>query len=244
MTKWIAQLFFAVLPWTVLAGSNFDEGIKAFKDKDYDTAIDKFQASLVQSPDDIASYYNLGLAFHENKFYGKAIWSFEKVLKISPSDGDAKERIERSYTSLDPSLKWEARLNRLESALYGFSGSTWSFIAIAFSFILSISIILFIRSKNSSTRRLYFIFGGMSLTVLIFSIVIASGSSSYTSENSFAIITKESIPTYTAPNNPASTKLSEGARVQILDKKKSKFITISSSSGDTYLVKRSDIAFI
>ena len=244
MTKWIAQLFFAVLPWTVLAGSNFDEGIKAFKDKDYDTAIDKFQASLVQSQDDIASYYNLGLAFHENKFYGKAIWSFEKVLKISPSDGEAKERIERSYAALDPSLQWEARLNRLESALYGFSGSTWSFIAIAFSFILSISIILFIRSKNSSTRRLYFIFGGMSLTVLIFSIVIASGSSSYSAESNFAIITKESIPTYKDSTKTTTIKLSEGDRLQLLGKTTSNFITVSSASGDTYLVKRSDLDLI
>ncbi|MFT5858699.1 MAG: tetratricopeptide (TPR) repeat protein [Flavobacteriaceae bacterium] len=244
MTKWIAQLFFAVLPWTVLASSNFDEGIKAFKDKDYATAIEKFQASLIQSPDDVASFYNLGLAYHENKSYGKAIWSFEKVLKLSPSDGDAKKRIEQSYTALDPSIKWKPRLNRLESALYGFSGSTWSFIAIAFSILLSISIIAFIRSKNSSTRRLYFIFGGISLTVLIFSIVIAAGSSSYSTESNFAIITKESIPTYKDSIKTTTIKLSEGDRLQLLDDTTSDFITVSSVSGDTYLVKYSDVDLI
>jgi len=244
MSKWLAQLFFAVLPWTVLAGSNFDQGIKAFQDTDYETAIDKFQASLVESPEDVASYYNLGLAYHENKAYGKAIWSFEKVLKLSPSDSDAKGGIERSYSALDPSLKWEPRLNRLESALYGFSGSTWSYIAIAFSIILSISVISFIRSNSSSTRRLYFIFGVMSLTVLIFSIIIASGSSSYSGETNFAIITKESIPTYKDSSKKTSIKLSEGDRVNVLSETKTNFINVSSASGDTYLVKRSDVDFI
>ncbi|MDG1658211.1 MAG: tetratricopeptide repeat protein [Crocinitomicaceae bacterium] len=82
MRKWIVNIFMAVLPWTVIAGSNFDEGIKAFEKKEYNTAIEKFKASLEVTPNDVASYYNLGLAHHESKSYGDAIWSFEKALKL------------------------------------------------------------------------------------------------------------------------------------------------------------------
>jgi len=244
MRKWIVNLFMAVLPWTVIAGSNFDEGIKAFEKKEYNTAIEKFKESLEVTPNDVASYYNLGLAHHESKSYGDAIWSFEKVLKLSPSDAAAKQAIERSYAALDPKKTWEPQLNRLQSALYGFSGSTWSIIAIAFSVLLSVCLILFARSKNLSSKRLYVALSAFCLVSLVCSAIIANGSAGHASATNYAIVTQKSINTFKSDKKVSSAELHEGERLLLLEQKKTGLINVSSSSGDTYYIEVKDVAFI
>jgi tetratricopeptide (TPR) repeat protein len=240
-------VFIALLfPLLGFAGSNFDEGIKAFQDSNYVLAIEKFQASLAETPNDAASYYNLGLAHTEAKQYGKAIWSFEKVLKLTPSDADAKERIQSAYAQLNPGMVWEPRLNRFESILYGFSGMTWSILAIIFSFALAICTILFLRMKDLSYKRLFVALGFVSFCCMIGSIVIAYGASNYSEQTRFAVVTKESIPTYKDSSKISKATLKEGDQVEILEAEISDkdFIEVSSRSGDTYLVKTTDVDFI
>lgn len=240
-------LFIALLfPIVSFAGSNFDEGIKAFQDSNYVLAIEKFQASLAETPNDVASYYNLGLANSEAEQYGKAIWSFEKVLKLSPADADAKDRIQTCYTKLNPGKLWEPRLNRFESILYGFSGMTWSVLAIVFSFVLAICTILFLRLKDLSYKRLFIALGFLSLCCMISALVIAYGASNYSEQTRFAVVTKESIPTYKESNKITSATLKEGDQVEVLESEINgkNFIQVSSQSGDTYMVKSTDVDFI
>ncbi|NVK63142.1 MAG: tetratricopeptide repeat protein [Flavobacteriales bacterium] len=228
------------------AGSNFDEGIDAFQDSNYVLAIEKFQASLAETPNDVASYYNLGLAHQESKQLGKAIWAFEKVLKLSPSDTDAKEHIEMCYIKLNENTVWEPRLNRFKSILYGYSGMTWSVLAIIFSFALAISIILFVRARDLSYKRLFMAITFVFICSLISSIMIAYGASSYAEQTRFAVVTQDSIPTYKDESKISEVTLKEGDQVEILnlDKNENDFIEVSSQSGDTYLVKRTDVDFI
>ncbi len=228
------------------AGSNFDEGIKAYQDSNYVQAIEKFQASLAETPNDVASYYNLGLAYAESKQLGKAIWSFEKVLKLSPADVDAKDRIETCYATLNPSIAWEPRLNRFTSLLYGYSGTTWSVFAIVLSVLLSLCVIFFLRTREISTKRLFLALGFLSLVTLIASVFIAAGASKHAEETRFAVVTKAKIPTYDSPKKQSSVQLKEGDQLELLEDEliSSEFIKVSSHSGDTYLVKSTDVDFI
>jgi tetratricopeptide (TPR) repeat protein len=240
-------IFIALLfPLLGFAGSNFDEGIEAFQDSNYVLAIEKFQASLAETPNDAACYYNLGLAHTEAKQYGKAIWSFEKVLKLTPSDADAKERIQSVYGKLNPGTPWEPRLNRFQSILYGFSGMTWSILAIVFSFALALCTILFIRVKDVSYKRLFIALGFVTFCCMVGSVIIAHGASNYAEQTRFAVVTKESIPTYKDSNKISDATLKEGDQVEILETEVSDkdFIEVSSRSGDTYLVKTTDVDFI
>jgi tetratricopeptide (TPR) repeat protein len=244
MSKWVIHIIFGVLPLVALAGSNFDQGIKAFQDKKYDLAIEKFQASLDETPNDAACYYNLGLAYRESEAHGKAIWAFEKVLQLSPSDNDARDRIRQSYLSLDPDSNWQPRLNRLEAALYGYTASTWSIIAIAFSLLLSVCAILFLRTKQVSTKRLCLALGFVSCCMLVVSIILAAGVSNFSDQSKFALVTKKEISTYTDVEKASTVKLKEGDRLEIMDNKYTDLVSVSSKSGDTYLVKVQDIDFI
>lgn len=244
--KYFAIFIVLLFPFLSFAGSNFDEGLKAFQDSNYVLAIEKFQASLAETPNDAACYYNLGLAHTEAKQYGKAIWSFEKVLKLTPSDADAKERIQSVYGKLNPGKTWEPRLNRFESILYGLSGMTWSILAIVFSFVLALCTILFLRVKDLSYKRLFVALGFLTFCCMVGSVIIAYGASNYAEQTRYAIVTKESIPTYKDSNKLSEATLKEGDQVEILEAEVSEkdFIEVSSSSGDTYLVKTTDVDFI
>lgn len=239
----IIALFISIFSF---AGSNFDEGIDAFQDSNYVLAIEKFQASLAETPNDVASYYNLGLAHQESKQFGKAIWAFEKVLKLSPADADAKEHIELCYAKLNENMTWEPRLNRFKSILYGYSGMTWSILAIIFSFALAISLILFVRARDLSYKRLFIALTFVFVCSLISSILIAYGASNYAEQTRFAVVTQESIPTYKDESKISEVTLKEGDQVEILnpETEEKDFIEVSSQSGDTYLVKRTDVDFI
>lgn len=241
----LITLFLSAAPFLSFAGSNFDEGIKAFQDSNYVLAIEKFQASLAETPNDVASYYNLGLAHMDSKHYGKAIWSFEKVLKLAPSDSDAKEKIQATYALLNPTIAWEPRLNRFESALYGFSGMTWSILAIVFSCLLALSAIFFLRIKDLSYKRLFVAFGFLSLCCLIASLFIAYGASNYSAQT-IVVVTKATIPTYKSSTKMGTALLKEGDQLEIVDTNKTglSYITVKSKSGDTYLVKATDVDFI
>lgn len=228
------------------AGSNFDEGVDAFQDSNYVLAIEKFQASLAETPNDVASYYNLGLAHQESKQFGKAIWAFEKVLKLAPADADAKGHIEICYAQLNENMVWEPRLNRFQSILYGYSGMTWSILSIIFSVALALSIVFFVRARDLSYKRLFIVLTFVFICSLISSIMIAYGATTYAEQTRFAVVTKESIPTYKDKNKLSKATLKEGDQVEIVEPASivKDFITVSSQSGDTYLVKRTDVDFI
>ncbi len=244
--KTVLACILLLAPLFSFAGSNFDEGVKAFQDSNYVLAIEKFQASLAETPNDVASYYNLGLAHTEAKQFGKAIWSFEKVLKLSPADSDAKDKIIACYAQLNPSITWEPRLNRLKSALYGFSGTTWSILAIVFSCLLAIFTLFFFLMKEISYKRLFIALGFVSFCGLISSLLISYGATNYAEQTRFAVVTKTNIPTYKNAQTLNNHLLKEGDQLEILDDNFSDktLIQVTSKSGDTYLVKAVDVDFV
>lgn len=244
MNKWIFQVILGILPLTAIGGSNFDEGIRAFRAKKFDVAIKDFLSATDEDSTNVSAYYNLGLTYMEVKEYGEAIWSFEKVLKYSPNDGEAKERIRKCYEELDSSLTWEPRANQLESALFSFAGNTWSIICILLSVLTALCIILFKRTAQTSLRRLYLGLGSLGVIFLVISLIVASRSSTYVSDETYAIVTEASIPTYKDEKTAGSVELKEGERVQILSTEKNGFKKVQTSSGASYLVKKDDLAII
>ena len=81
---------------------------------------------------------------------------------------------------------------------------------------------------------------------MISALVIAYGASNYSEQTRFAVVTKESIPTYKESNKMTSATLKEGDQVEVLETEVNdkNFIQVSSQSGDTYMVKSTDVDFI
>ena len=100
--------------------------------------------------------------------------------------------------------------------------------------------------KDVSYKRLFVALGFLSLCCMVSALIVAYGASNYSEQTRFAVVTKESIPTYKDSNKEAAAKLKEGDQVEIITDEVSgkNYIQVSSQSGDTYLVKSTDVDFI
>jgi len=64
----------------------YQEGVKLFKEKHIDAAIDKFNAAIRTNPQDAEAYKSLGLAYGQKKLWGEASQSFHQALTYQPDD--------------------------------------------------------------------------------------------------------------------------------------------------------------
>lgn len=228
-----------------LAGSpDFDLGIQAFQAKKYDTAIVRFKKSIQTHPNDISSYYNLGLSYKEQSDFGNALWAFEKVLSLNPNDGEVRELSRFCYNELHPDKEWNPRINSFQSALYSLSANTWGILAITFGAILAVCMVLFIRSSQTNWRRLYIILSFFWLPALISSVIIGQMANSYFTDRSHAIATKP-VPTYSVDGTVSTVEIPAGERVrQITDTVHSTKIKVVAESGTEYVVNPKDLDFL
>ena len=74
-------------------GQPLQDGIAAYKSKDYDKAIRNFTEAIRLNPD-ASAYYNRGIAYMAKGDNARAIADFEAVLKLSPSHDKAKSSLE------------------------------------------------------------------------------------------------------------------------------------------------------
>ena len=214
MNKTIAHivlLLVLVLPLFSSANSTFDDGIGAYNEEKFDRAADKFNAVIAVSPTNISAYFNYGLAKIKTKNYGEAIWGFEKVLKMQPSDLEAKEHIQECYLQLNPNHFWEYRLNNFQSSLYTISPNTWGYLVVFSAIILATAIFLFKIKKMASSKRIMLIIG--SLAFLLFSTSAFFGflSKNHKNQSNYAIIVRKTVGLH------EKETVNEGAFVEVLD---------------------------
>lgn len=89
------------------AGSNerieetFDAANHLYRDEKYDDAGTAYEQILAQKKESAAVYYNLGNAYFRKGEMAKALLNYERALKLSPRDSDARYNL-RYVRSLFP----------------------------------------------------------------------------------------------------------------------------------------------
>ncbi|NRA10654.1 MAG: hypothetical protein HRT57_01710 [Crocinitomicaceae bacterium] len=227
---------------------NHGNGVKAFKAKKYGEAIVSFEKDLIDNPNNVAAYFNLGLSYNALKEYGKAIWAFEKVLKITPNNPEAIDNIEQNYLELDNGQQWRSQLSHFERTLYALKSVNWAYLSLFLSFTSALFFFLFLKINALSRKRVFLVSAVSSLSIMLFAIYIAASSYDYENNHDFAMVTKATIPTLsdndaiTADKNPVVLKA--GSRVKKIANYKGSMIKIETLSGKTYLVNKKDVDFI
>ncbi len=75
-------------------GQPFQDGVTAYRNKDYDKAIVNFTEAIRLSPNDVSSYYNRGISYIAKGDDARAIPDLETALRLNPSHGNAKSSLE------------------------------------------------------------------------------------------------------------------------------------------------------
>jgi tetratricopeptide (TPR) repeat protein len=72
------------------AWDSFEEGIVAYQNGDYFSAIPLFEEAIRNNPEFDKAYYFLGAALIKVEDYHRAVWAFEKYLAFHPDDEKAQ----------------------------------------------------------------------------------------------------------------------------------------------------------
>ncbi len=88
------------------------------------------------------------------------------------------------------------------------------------------------------------IFGFIFSCTLISSLILASSTMAYQTEQNYGIVTSKEIATYSETQDELSDKLLEGERVQLMKEEKNGFIKVFKANRETVLVLAEDIAII
>jgi tetratricopeptide (TPR) repeat protein len=244
--KLLLNILFAGSVLSVSAQDAFVEGNTAYTEEHYKTALQSYLTLVDSVTLSSEVYYNIGNAYYKTDQPGKAIWAYEKALKIDPKNEDAKFNLE--YVSLftegnisqpEPALtEWLKRL------LYSPKINLWAYISISCSIGLSLMILLFI-STSSRRRRNLSLMGGMTFALfLVFSTSTAYFHKQSILDRSEGIIVSKKAEILLSPLEKAgvSFELDEGSKVHLLDENETWLrIEVNGNSG---WVRKEDVWII
>lgn len=227
-----------------LAQSSFSDGVAAYNKKEYKLAAQNFEKAIDENKQNVAAWYNLGLSNMAQNEYGEAIWNFENVLQLSPSDGETEDKIAYCFNEIHPELEWTPRLNSIESSLYSISLNSWGIICIILSLSCAVGIVFYVQQRKSSLKRVLLFLNVLILVGFIGALLICSEIQSYSARGKYAVITQKSIPTFIEFTASPKTTITEGIRVEVIEKLENDFVKVRTITQETYVVRQKDLRFI
>ncbi len=82
----------------------FDEGVAAYQNGDFDTAISRFETLVEQGVAEPELFFNLGNAYYRIGRLDAAIASYERALQLAPADANIRENLGRAVGRTERSL--------------------------------------------------------------------------------------------------------------------------------------------
>ena len=168
-------------------------------------------------------YYNAGNAYFKAGDLPRAILNFERVLKLSPSDADARYNLELCNSLIQDKIDAVPEFV-LKSAARSFSHSvpsnTWAALSIVFFVLLLGGVLLFLLGRHSLQRKLGFWGGIAALQLFFLCWDFASWQYRDYVHADGAIVMRAVAPVGSAPGAESSTALfvlHEGTKVRVLD---------------------------
>ena len=206
--------------WGNEAETLINEGNKLYQEKNYEGAIEKYNAVLQADYESPALYYNLGNAYYRLGKIGKAILNYERGLKLAPDNEDLLYNLKvvkartvdriREVPKLFIVEWWEILITAL-------STTTWQIIVLLFYLIFIVSVTLYFVTKSGSVQRMtiYTALTGL-IAAIFFSIILFANVHRETSSN-FAIIVSPTVSAKQSPNETSNDRfvIHEGLKVDV-----------------------------
>ncbi len=187
MKSLILTWFFCAV-WLFSFSSEFDNGVKAARSKNWHEAEISFRKCIDKNPNDANALYNLGTTLAAVNHYPEAIWALEKSLKLDPELIGAKENLQFCYNKLNILDYNASDLTLFEQKVFSFGVQNWTFCAVISAFVIAILIWFRMTSANSSVRKISLIFGILITLFFLLSLKNAIQASDYQNSNTHAIV--------------------------------------------------------
>ena len=223
---------------------HYENGMDAYRNGQFDLAVQEFEVILENNWDSPELYYNLGNAFYRSGNTAGAVWAYESCLKLSPTHTNA------SYNLKLANLKVKDRVDLPEPPLYlkwylgikeQFTPSKWINISLFILLLFSLAAILCRFLSNSVLNNLR----GIVLSVLFVAMFFTFHSIWMKNSVKDGIIYDSKVEVRSEPNS-FSTRLFEvhaGLKVSI-GQISDNWITIELLDGKTGWIEEDEIRLI
>ncbi|MCM1522805.1 MAG: tetratricopeptide repeat protein, partial [Muribaculaceae bacterium] len=134
----------------------------AYMAEEYENAVQLYRKAISEEGPSAKLYYNLGNTYYRLGEMGNAILSFERSLRIDPTDADTRENLAFVNGKITdrPGERGTFLGNALDSAAMAMRSDAWAWIAFA-AFALTIAgLLTYLFLDNVTLRKLGF-FGGI-----------------------------------------------------------------------------------
>ncbi|MBN1755298.1 tetratricopeptide repeat protein [bacterium] len=217
-------LVFLALPEYADAQSNVDlynQGNDAYRDGNYELAIELYQQALQGGAKHPAIYYNLGNAYFKANRIGPAILNFQRALILSPRDKSIKNNLEYAklltFDKIDSIYEQNLLFKIYYRLLSFFNFRELNLIIFIISVLITASLMIFIVSNSYPLRkillRLLILFGILEL--LVVGLFVLKSQNPWQSSAAVVMVSKLDITSSPARDSELLFTIHEGLKIAI-----------------------------
>ena len=222
--KKLAILLVGILMSVTGVKASVADADSAYMADDFLTAAALYQEAIDSLGPSPERYYNLGNAYYRAGLNGMAIVSYERALRLDPSNADAKDNLE--FVNSKITDRTAASSSLFSSATDKIAGTVhpnvWAWIAIGCFVLALVGVCVYFLTDAVIVRIIGFFGGGLLLILAIIGNVLAwRGTRAAVGSNS-AVVVSPSVILSTTPRQPKDRSeeallLHEGTKLEILD---------------------------
>ncbi|MCQ2361098.1 MAG: tetratricopeptide repeat protein [Paludibacteraceae bacterium] len=220
MNKNIIILLILVSAPLTLFGASMESAAGLYAQGDFQGAVEEYETILSSGWESATLYYNLGNSYFRLGQNTKAILSYERALKIDPTDDDIRHNLvfakERTVDKIDtPEAifleRWWADIRNIASA------DTWSYASIGLFTLFIAALLGYIFMHSIGVRKASFSIAVVALFFCIITFSLAYQQNKIQSDNTHAIILAQTVTIKSTPDSSGTDLfiLHEGTKVQI-----------------------------
>lgn len=172
--------------------SEFEKGLKAYKEKEYAAAVKHYEASLSTNKKSPEAYNNLGLAYFKTADVGRAVLSFERALRMRPGYSKARKNLKAAQQYIDSDLKKNSTFWLFGSFVYFallLSSFSWSILFFLLFFTASAALLMYYLKLNDRLSFIGLRVGLILLPLSFFCFGFARTAASAQFDKNLAIVT-------------------------------------------------------
>lgn len=232
-----------------LGAADWDDGVQAYSNGDWETAIQCWTDIEAEGVESVDLYYNLGNAYYKSGDIAHSILYFERAKRLDPSNSDVAHNLEfvRARTQDKIEEVPEILIEQIGHKMCRtFSGNTWTVLFLIFIALTVACVLLYLLSRETGKKKLGFYTGIAMLVLSLLCLDFAHWQWSDYHHDKSAIVMSSVISVKSSPSAESSTDLfilHDGTKVKILDQV-GEWNNIELADGRQGWIKVSDIEII
>lgn len=207
----------------LFAQTRLEEANEAYTKNDFKKAIGLYEQILKEDGQSSDLYYNLGNAYYKDKQYAPAILNYERALRLSPHNKDARFNLQiaqtRTVDKIEPVgtfflTEWILSVENL------LPSNGWAVLAIISFLLFIVCLFLYFFTRHIAIRKTGFFAGILMIVICIAANIFASVQKSRLLNHDQAIIFAPTITIRSTPDESGTALfvLHEGTKVDILSR--------------------------